>query len=155
MHEHYTTRCHACNCHVARLRSSSLLVPAICLSHDHVPTARIDCLCATPCPLPTGVCGDPFEGGSAPGFGPTSRSMSLTYPSQSTVPNDRITITVNFTANHGGKFGFGICPRTSNLDQPCFNRNPLTRVNVPGEKWFWMMTSKRCCCKCTCTPLLV
>jgi hypothetical protein len=97
---------------------------------------------------PAGVCGDPFEGGTGPGFWANKpfNQYNIALPAYS--PGSRISITVDLSANHGGKFGFGICPRTTNLDQACFDQNPLTRVDVQGaEKWFWMMTGEWCCCE--------
>lgn len=38
-----------------------------------------------------------------------------------------VTLKVELTANHGGKFFFRICNRSTNLDEACFGTNFLTR----------------------------
>jgi hypothetical protein len=38
-----------------------------------------------------------------------------------------IQLNVTLTANHGGKFFFRVCPRSSDLDEACFGSNYLTR----------------------------
>jgi hypothetical protein len=38
-----------------------------------------------------------------------------------------ISLNAFLTANHGGKFSFRVCPRSSNLDEACFGTNFLTR----------------------------
>lgn len=44
-----------------------------------------------------------------------------------------ISLSVILTANHGGKFSFRVCPRSSSLDEACFGSNFLTRCvnNIP------------------------
>lgn len=84
-----------------------------------------------------GVCGDPFQGGDM-GYAtmPWGRfGVAGTYS-----PGQRITMRITLTANHGGRFAFQLCDRTSNLDHACFNRF-LTRADIPGERYWWLFTS--------------
>jgi hypothetical protein len=41
-----------------------------------------------------------------------------------------VTLNAFLTANHGGKFSFRVCPRSSSLDEACFGSNYLTRCVV-------------------------
>ena len=87
----------------------------------------------------TGVCGDPFEGRESWWATKPFNEFNIALPTYQS--GSRIRIRLDLSANHGGKFGFSICQRTSNLDQACFSQH-LTRIDIPGERWFWMMTSK-------------
>eukprot|EP00775_Hariotina_reticulata_P004446 gene4446-4701_t len=79
-------------------------------------------------------------GGTPAGFWAGKRFNEYGISLPAYAPGSRITIRLDLTANHGGKFGFNLCPRTSNLDQACFDQYPLTRADRAGEKWFWMQT---------------
>ena len=69
-----------------------------------------------------GPCGDNFQGGANLNF------IGRPFESQTTYERGSVqTFTVHLTANHGGKFWFNLCPRTSNLDQACFDAHPLVR----------------------------
>lgn len=91
---------------------------------------------------PAGVCGDPFEGGTGPGYWANKPFNEYNIALPTYTAGSRITINIELTANHGGKFGFAICDRTSSLDQACFDRFPLTRADLPAERWFWIQTSE-------------
>lgn len=97
-----------------------------------------------------GVCGDPFEGGTGPGFWANKPFNEYNINLPRYAAGSRITLNVELSANHGGKFGFAICDRTSNLDQACFDRFPLTRADLPGERWFWMPNGECSICLETC-----
>lgn len=89
-----------------------------------------------------GVCGDSFEGGTGPNFFASKpfNEYRIALPTYTT--GGRIRVRIDLSANHGGKFGFKICPRTSNLTPDCFAHH-LTRADVPGERWFWMQSGER------------
>eukprot|EP00775_Hariotina_reticulata_P005809 gene5809-6049_t len=52
-----------------------------------------------------------------------------------------IQLQVVLTANHGGKFFFRICPRSTGLDEACFGTNYLTRVDN-GQVDTWLLSSQ-------------
>jgi hypothetical protein len=84
-----------------------------------------------------GVCGDPFEGRESWWETKPFNEFNIVLPTYQS--GGIMRVRVDLSANHGGKFGFSICQRTGNLDQACFNQH-LTRVDIPGERWFWMQT---------------
>lgn len=76
-----------------------------------------------------GVCGDPWQAVPA-----SSSADLLSYhvnrptSAQATYrPGDRVSFQWRVTANHGGRFGFKLCNRNTNLDQACFDANVLQR----------------------------
>lgn len=82
-----------------------------------------------------GVCGDPFQGTN-------SNFIMQPSPIQATYTQGGvISLSVILTANHGGKFSFRVCPRSSSLDEACFGSNFLTRVDN-GQTDTWIMTSQ-------------
>ena len=50
-----------------------------------------------------------------------------------------VTLKVKLTANHGGKFSFRICPKTSDLTESCFGSNYLIRVDN-GQRDTWVIS---------------
>lgn len=75
-----------------------------------------------------GVCGDPFQaaaGQASTNFVGASPNIQATY-----IQGQTISITIDVNINHGGRFAFSVCSRNSNLDQTCFNQNPLQRCVV-------------------------
>jgi Lytic polysaccharide mono-oxygenase, cellulose-degrading len=71
-----------------------------------------------------GVCGDPFQ----------HYPNNTYYATMTNLPNQatyragaNVTFTWDLTVNHGGRIGFKICARRTNLTQSCFDRNPLFR----------------------------
>jgi hypothetical protein len=67
-----------------------------------------------------GVCGDPWQHYSSNYAGMSSLPIQATYASGSTINVEWL-----ISANHGGRIGFKLCPRRTNLNQACFDANPL------------------------------
>jgi hypothetical protein len=70
------------------------------------------------------VCGDPYQhvADTTLYSRMTGRPIQATYAAGST-----ISVEWHIQANHGGRIGFKLCPRNTNLDQACFDANPLQR----------------------------
>ncbi|KAI8474593.1 MAG: hypothetical protein J3K34DRAFT_492907 [Monoraphidium minutum] len=78
-----------------------------------------------------GVCGDSFQG-------LTTNFVNEPSPSQATyAAGATITLRAKLTANHGGKFSFRLCPRTTGLDEACFGSNYLVRADN-GQRDTWV-----------------
>ena len=99
-------------------------------------------------PLRAGVCGDPFQHHNNASFYAAMTGL----PNQATYnAGANVSFTWDITVNHGGRIGFKICPRRTNLVQSCFDRNPLfrraaaaSRVHVPGRE---LRTPAATCCR--------
>jgi hypothetical protein len=70
------------------------------------------------------VCGDPhqYNGGGQLNIKNQVTQVQATYPAGNT-----ITVNIKINANHGGYVMIKICPRSTNLDQACFDQNTLTK----------------------------
>lgn len=95
-----------------------------------------------------GVCGDPWQdltdaryanyfGALAWGaaFAGTGKAAPVYQAGQ------RVTLTWQITAVHGGFISFKLCPRSSSLDQACFNANVLQRADGAGPQVWHTTTS--------------
>jgi hypothetical protein len=58
---------------------------------------------------------------------PTAFGLGLLLSAATYQQGAAVELKVVITANHGGKFFFRVCPRSSNLDEACFGTNYLTR----------------------------
>jgi hypothetical protein len=67
-------------------------------------------------------------------FGTTTSPIQATYTAGQT-----ISITIKLNVNHGGRFGFKLCTRRTNLDQTCFNTHQLLRADT-GSPFFYILT---------------
>ena len=77
--------------------------------------------------LLVGVCGDPFQHHDNPSYYATMTNL----PNQANyTAGTTVTLTWDITVNHGGRIGFKICARRTNLTQACFDRNPLFRCGA-------------------------
>ena len=75
-----------------------------------------------------GVCGDPWQ--TLPANSPHGNyfaSRPFGGAVRTYTAGSRIRLSWVLTTNHGGWVGFKLCPRTTNLDQGCFDQNPLMR----------------------------
>lgn len=102
-------RCATLNAERAAQHSTSAL-PWTCTPHHHT--------CAGPC-------GDPFQ--DDPANNPT-RFLNAPATVQATYTAGQVVrLQWYISVNHGGRIGFKLCPRNTNLDQACFDQYALRR----------------------------
>ncbi|WIA19533.1 hypothetical protein OEZ85_004142 [Tetradesmus obliquus] len=82
-----------------------------------------------------GVCGDPFQTVTNPSLGSYFANMA---PMAATTfsAGQRVRFSWTITTNHGGFFGFKICPQRTGLTQACFDANVLQRADGLGTRTY-------------------